>query len=229
MPLRSGRFYLNMNFSTATTTTTTTTTTTITTTTTVAPASTILTTATGTIPSVNPLATSIPGSPSSLAFNMALPTIKLLHQDPSVKKFSGEDDTYTALQFLQACEDQMVNTNITTGADKISFVRSQLAPDSLASEMMLAHAFDAKALNYDFSQFRMNFLEAFDSTQTQGSFQWIFQLADTLPSDLSSLGRMQSQSRAASLATEVFNSLRAFSCIHSEKMSTEHLKSLPKF
>ena len=123
----------------------------------------------------------------------------------------------------------MVNTNITTGADKISFVRSQLAPDSLASEMMLAHAFDAKALNYDFSQFRMNFLEAFDNSQTQGSFQWIFQLADTLPSDLSSLGRMRGQSRAAKLATEAVTSLRASSCIHNEQISIEHLRDLIEF
>ena len=215
MPLRSGNSYLIMtSISTNMTPTTTTMTTT-----TITSASTISTIATGTMPSVLPLPTTTPGP-----F-----TIKLLHQDPSIKKFSGEDDTYSALQFLQACEDQMVNTNIATGADKISFVRSQLTPDSLASDMMLAHAFDSKALNYDFSQFRKNFLEAFDSTQQQGSFQWIFQLADALPSDLSSLGRMRGQARAATLATEAVTSLRASSCIHNDQISLEHLRSLLEF
>ena len=214
MFLRSGSFYFAM----ATTTTTTVTTATPT-----------VVTATSTTPSVTPLISTTPGPVTSFPFNMSLPTIKLLHQDPSIKKFSGEDDTYSALQFLQACEDQMVNTNISTGADKISFVRSQLTPNSLATDMMLAHAFDPKALNYDFSQFSKNFLEAFDSTPHRGSFQWIFQLTDALPTDLSSLGRMRGQSRAAKLATEALRSLQASSCINNDQISTEHLRSLLEF
>ena len=228
MLLRSGHFYFSMDSTTSTTlitpTTTTATTTTATTTTT-----SVLVTTTSTIPSVLPPNTSTSGLGSQFPANMSLPTIKLLHQDPSIKKFSGEDDTYTALQFLRACEDQMVNTNISTGADKMSFVRSQLTPNSLASDMMLAHAFDPKALNHNFDQFRKNFLEAFDSAQTQGSFQWIFQLADTLPSDLSSLGRMRGQSRAATLASEAITSLKASSCINNDTISTEHLRSLLEF
>lgn len=220
MLLRSGNSYLaKMSLpTTATDITFTTTDTTTMTSTTATLASTVSSIATGTSPIIS-LPTSSPGSV----------TIKLLHQDPSIKKFSGDDVAYTALQFLQACEDQMVNTNITTGADKISFVRSQLVSDSLASDMMLAHAFDPKALNYDFSQFRKNFLEAFDSAQQQGSFQWIFQLADTLPSALSSLGRMRGQPRAAMLATEAVNSLQASSCIQNNQISVEHVRSLLEF
>ena len=123
----------------------------------------------------------------------------------------------------------MVNSSITTGADQISFVRSQLTPDSLASDMMFAHAFDVKALNYNYSQFRLNFLEAFDNTHTQGSYQWIYNMCDALTKDMGNLGRMRGQSRAAQLATEAVNSLRASSCIQNDHISVEHFRSLLEF
>ena len=223
MKLRSGHTYSIMIPTTSTTITTTT----ATTTTTVA--STVPTTATSTNPAALPITTAMTGLTSSSVFNLTSPTIKLLHQDPAIKKFSGEDDRYTALQFIQACEDQMVNSSITTGADKISFVRSQLTPDSLASDMMLAHAFDPKALNYDFLQFRTNFLEAFDHTHTQGSFQWIYTMSDALTKDMGNLGRMRGQSRSAQLAAEAITSLRASACIQNDQISVEHLRSLLEF
>lgn len=37
--------------------------------------------------------------------------------------------------------------------------------------MMLAYAFDPKVLNYDYAQFKANFLKGFDQTQTRDSFQ----------------------------------------------------------
>ena len=81
-------------------------------------------------------------------------TIKLLHQAPSFKPFSGDDPSYSALSFLESCEDSMCNSNITLDADKIAFIRSNLKPDSLASDMMRASCFNPKLINHDYAVFR---------------------------------------------------------------------------
>lgn len=78
----------------------------------------------------------------------------------------------------------MTNSSISIGADKIYSVRYQLIPNFLTADMMLACAFDPKALNYNNAQFKANFLEAFDHTQTHGYFQWVFRMADALTSNL---------------------------------------------
>ncbi len=97
-------------------------------------------------------------SPSS---SISSPRIKLLHQNTSIKIFSGEDANYSALSFSEACGDSMGNSNITTDSDKTAFVRSNLTCDSLASQMMQASSFTRKLINYDYSVFRKNFLTAF--------------------------------------------------------------------
>lgn len=61
----------------------------------------------------------------------------------------------------------MVISSICSGADKTSFVRLQLIPDSLAVDTMLACAFDLKFTN-DYAQFKAHFFKAFDHTQTHG-------------------------------------------------------------
>ena len=53
-------------------------------------------------------------------------TIKLVQQDTSLKRFSGEEQAYSASTLLQHCDDAMSNSNITTKPEKIAFVRSQL-------------------------------------------------------------------------------------------------------
>ncbi len=66
-------------------------------------------------------APNLPASTVPVAAAMAPPsafTIKLLHQDPTIKKFGDE------YSFLQQCEDLMTNNSITSGADKMSFAHS---------------------------------------------------------------------------------------------------------
>lgn len=72
---------------------------------------------------------------------------------------------------MQQCEDSICNSNITSGVDKISFVRSQLQPGSIAADLMSASAFNPKTLNYDYNAFRANFLQAFSMPQQPDSFQ----------------------------------------------------------
>lgn len=203
------------NFATMSNTTSTITTTTATITTTTA---TMATTATGTIT-----------TPSSSTTMFSPQTIKLLHQDPSVPKFGGEDPSYSALTFLTNCEDVMANSNVSSGADKISFIRSQLLPSSLASDMMTATCFHPRALNYDYDKFRSNFLRAFGIAQTQDCFQWSFRLAEALSTQLGSAGHMRGLARAADIINEAVESLQGAGWIENGVLSTERFRLVMEF
>ena len=66
----------------------------------------------------------------STAGNMNVPFnhIKLLPTSPQVKAYSGTDPTFSAREFISQCEDVMTNSMVTEDIDKISFLRSRLAP-----------------------------------------------------------------------------------------------------
>ena len=195
--------------STLTTTTVTTTTTTVTPTT------------TANVPSVTPTVFHTP---------VLSPTFKLLHHDPSIQKFSGEDiSLYSPLQFLQQCEDSIRNSNVTSGVDKISFVRSQLQPGSIAADLMSASAFNPKLLNYDYSAFRSNFLQAFGTPQQPDSFQWIFDGADSLTNNFGSLNCLRALPRSAELASAAVESLKAANWITHGTLSEQRFHDIIEF
>ena len=192
MKLRSGKLYVNTKMVTTTTTTTVTTTTVTTTTTTI-------TTITTTTPSVT--------TPIS---SLNSPAIKLLQHDTTIPKFSGEGiDSYTPSQFLQLCEDVISNSQINSGADKISFVRSHLVPGSLASELMSATAFDPKVLQFDYDKFKVNFLQIFGVPQPKDNLQWIFEAAQTMSNQSGTVDFRRAQARSAQLANQAVSSLKA--------------------
>ena len=157
------------------------------------------------------------------------PTIRLLHQTPSFKPFSGEDASSSALTFLESCEDSMRNSNVTNDADKISFVRSNIKPDSLASDMMQASSFTPKLLNYDYAVFRENFLKTFGSTKHHDSMQWTFRLADALTSQLGTSNYLRGQARAANVANEAIDALNSASWLNSGTLTESRLRSLIEF
>lgn len=70
-------------------------------------------------------------------------TIKIQHYNPSFRLFSGEDTSYSALEFLISCEDVKANSNIIDDRDKISKIRSNLKSDFKVAKMMSASAFDS--------------------------------------------------------------------------------------
>ena len=123
----------------------------------------------------------------------------------------------------------MSNSNILTGADKISFVRSQLTPSSLAAQLMTASAFNPKALNYDYDQFRQNFLKAFGTSHTKDSFQWIHDGAEAFTTHFSSLTYLTAQSRSAELATDALESLKTAGWIQNDVLTTENFYRIIEF
>ena len=224
MLLRSGKvFSFNMSSDDTMTTTTSPAVTAMTSTLTT---TTVTTTTTTTTPS-----TTVP-SVSSTAFQnpVLTPTFKLLHHDPSIQKFSGDDiSLYSPLQFLQQCEDSIRNSNITSGVDKISFVRSQLQPGSIAADLMSASAFNPKLLNYDYSAFRSNFLQAFGTPQQPDSLQWVFDGADSLTTNFGSLNCLRALPRSAELASAAVESLKAASWITQGTLSEQRFHDIIEF
>ena len=156
-------------------------------------------------------------------------TIRLLHQDPSVKRFTGNDPTYSALSFLEACEDCMVSSNICSDADKISFVRSQLVPNSRASELMHASCFNSILLGHNYAKFRENFLRTFGSRQVDDVFSFVYRFADSISSSPSGHDYLLSQSRAGLFANEAFASLQPSKWFHGNFVSAENFRLLLEF
>lgn len=162
--------------------------------------------------------------------SFSTPTLKLLHQAPTIPHFDGENLLqYSALQYITLCEDTMANSCITSDADKISFIRSYLTPGSLASDLMSATAFDPKALNYDYTQFRSNFLKAFGPPQVKDSFQWVHQGAEAFTTQFSQLSYLRAQSRSAQLASIAVDSLKASSWIQNGVVTEEHFRTIIEF
>ncbi len=132
----------------------------------------------------NPTSNTNPNS-TSHATSTPSTTLKLLHQNPSFQPFSGEGKTYSALTFLEACENSMKNSHITSGTDKTSFIRSSLKSKFVPSTMMQSSAFVSKLLHYSYSTSRASFLTAFGLTQHHDSLRWAFHHADSLTTQLS--------------------------------------------
>lgn len=229
MHLRSGRIIsimpgtvINIPVSANMSTTTTSTTTTISTTTTTAT----------TNPSTMASTMSTPAQQTPLTSTIApmvSPTIKLLHHNHSIPQFGGEDSNYSPVAFLQMCDDVIANSHITSGADKIAFVRSQLISGSLASDLMSASAFDPKFLNYDYSKFKVSFLQAFGVSQPRESFQWAFTAAQTIEEHAATLDYQRAQVKSAQLVNQAIDSLNASSYVQNNVITMENFRKIMEF
>ena len=181
--------------------------------------------------SPSPVTSSLTGQqPTSSSVPAAnTPTIKLLHQEPSLKRFSGEDSAHSPLTFLQQCEDVMRNSSIVEDADKISFIRSQLVQDSLATVMMRANCFNTAVIGCSYAKFRENFLTTFGTSQDNASLQWSFRLADSLTTDLGNLGILKGQAYAADFANEAISALQSANWSENGKISLDRLRTVFEF
>ena len=158
--------------------------------------------------------------------NSAAPTIKILHQNPSFRLFSAEDDSHSALDFLNCCEDAMANSNVTDDRDKISFVRSFLAPDSEAARLMSAAAFDPRKIKHDYKVFKEHFLEVFGLPQSQDSLHWIFRMADALTEGIGSFNYRNAQAATSTITREAMDALEKSSWAVDDALPMSRLHNL---
>ncbi len=166
---------------------------------------------------------------TSHATSTSSTTVKLLLQNPSFQPFSGEDVTYSALTFLEACEDSMRNLYITSDTDKIAYLRSNLKSNSVASTMMHSSAFTPKLINCSYSTFRANFLTAFGLTQHHDSLRWVFRHADSLTTQLGTSNYLVGQALDSSFANEVIDALYKASWLIDDALPVGRLLSILKF
>ena len=123
----------------------------------------------------------------------------------------------------------MCNSNIRSDVDKIAFVRSQLVPNSLASQLMTASGLDPKLLNNDYSRFRTNFLQIFGVPVNADSFQWVYRFADTLTNNLGNVGHLRAQAVTAQIAAEALESLKTANWIVNDSISVDRLRIILEY
>ena len=123
----------------------------------------------------------------------------------------------------------MRNSSIVEDADKISFIRSQLVQDSLATVMMRANCFNTAVIGCSYAKFRENFLTTFGTSQDNASLQWSFRLADSLTTDLGNLGILKGQAYAADFANEAISALQSANWSEDGKISLDRLRTVFEF
>ena len=141
----------------------------------------------------------------------------------------GKILTHSPAQFLQLCEDVLSNSQIHSGADKISFVRSHLVPGSLASDLMTATAFNPTVLNYDYDKFKVNFLQIFGVPQPKDNFQWVFDGVETMLNHFGNSDFRRTQARSAQLANQAVSSLKASSWCQNGTLDEESFRLIMEF
>lgn len=101
------------------------------------------------------------------------------------------------------CEDVMNNSYITEPVDKISFIRSNIKPGSLAARMMQASAFTdpLKQKNYDL--FRTTFLETFGDNVEHSLVKGVAVAAETLLSGANAQSIIEAQIDAHRLSEDL--------------------------
>lgn len=119
----------------------------------------------------------------------------------------------------------MTKSCITSGADKMSFVRSQLIPDTLAFTMMSARCFKSCMPQDDYAEFcSSNFLRAFGASRTHDSFLWTFRYAESLTTQLRYVGHMVGQVHATECAHNATEFLKFGNWIQNGQMSLDKLQ-----
>ena len=76
---------------------------------------------------------------SSQVITPSLPSsaLRVITTTVNVKPFSGEDPAHSVRSYIRECEDAMRTHNLTTGSEKIAFLRQYLQSGSLAAQTVL--------------------------------------------------------------------------------------------
>lgn len=107
-------------------------------------------------------------------------TYKFLPAEGNVRPFTGQDKDYSVRTFLTMCEDVMRQSGTTDDADKISFVRSKLAPGSRALNMMQSVTFLARNLGPNYDLFKEKMLRVFGGGAETSLIKQISSVVDNI-------------------------------------------------
>lgn len=113
--------------------------------------------------------------------------LKVLPTEAPVRRYTGEDEGYSARAYLKACEDAMRHAGTTEPADKIAFVRARLAPNSRAERLLQSVAFSAEVTGDDYETFKENFLRVFGGGAGTTLIQQLNQVVERVGDNFRSL------------------------------------------
>ena len=113
--------------------------------------------------------------------------LKILPTEASVRRYSGEDEGYTARTYLKTCEDVMRNAGTTAPAEKIAFVRSRVAPNSRAERLLHGAIFSEEIILGSYDTFKEIFLNAFGRGADVTLLKQIVQMADGMTTNAATL------------------------------------------
>ena len=167
----------------------------------------------------------------STAGNMNMPFnhIKLLPTSPQVKAYSGTDPTFSAREFISQCEDVMTNSYVTEDIDKISFLRSRLAPGSKAANLMRASAFTEPLEKKDYSLFKTNFLQAFGENLKHNLVKGIDSALKVILTHASSLDLLEAQVGANQISTDFTQYLKDNGWTNGDNISLKNHQKFMEF
>ncbi len=115
------------------------------------------------------------------------PTLKVLPAEVSVRRYTGEDEDYSARAYLRACEDVMRQAGTTGAADKISFIRSHVASNSRAELLLGSALLTRKVIGDDYNKFVKHFLSVFGGGVETTILKQINHVVDQVASQFGSL------------------------------------------
>ena len=127
--------------------------------------------------------------------------LKILPVEPSIRLFTGEEDGYSARSFISACEDVLRLSNTSLSAEKISFIRSHVNPDSRAHFLLNSVALSHRRIGDDYNTFKENFFRVFDEGATISLVKQLNRIVETVRVNLGSQ-KLWEASIPANLFTE---------------------------
>ena len=139
--------------------------------------------------------TNITKTPTNSAANMPDPnasdtnpfTLKVLPAEASVRRYTGDEDGYTARTYISACEDVMRHAGTTAPKDKIAFVRSRVAPNSRAERLLESVLLSSTIIGDDYDTFKENFLLVFGGGAESSLLKQINHVTEDVASRLGAL------------------------------------------
>ena len=168
-------------------------------------------------------------SPTSTLPSPKMSTLKILPTTAAIRPFNGVDPDYSALEFLQICEDVMNNSSTTDDLDRISFVRSRLQPGSKAINQMQARAFTKPLEDKDYKQFRTHFLECFGDGAEHNLIQGVNSVVEQISAAVASQDWQEGQVGANRISSICIKTLKANGWMTGGNLSEENASKFLEF
>ena len=134
--------------------------------------------------------------------------IKVLPMTAAIPKFSNEDTSYSARDFICLCEDVMRTSSITDPVEKMSFVRLNVKEGSDVARLMQANVLSEPMIDRDYQLFRANFLDLFGDDTQDSMVKGVSAIVDRLISVVGTGNASSALGHSTRISEDMVNYLR---------------------